>query len=236
MDLQLTPARWNRGFALLFLLGSLSWTACRASKQEDENSKGEVSAADSDEVLQRGQRQAGAAPAGAGSAEPVVDAGCPHLQGEGCAHGSPAQGLPAQGTEPSAEKQHSYGEPLGSGAASVRIDLVDMLRDPSGYHGKRVELSGIVERACTRRGCWMELAPKKGAPGCRVTFKDYSFLIPTDSAGKRAAVEGTVQVTEVEAPAVAHYESEGAQFPQKTKDGRALEVRVVATGVQLSES
>jgi hypothetical protein len=66
-----------------------------------------------------------------------------------------------------------------------------------------------------------------------VTFQDYAFFVPTDAAGSRAKLEGVVQVTEVKAEAVDHYESEGATFTNKDADGSAKEVRLVASGVEL---
>jgi len=95
-----------------------------------------------------------------------------------------------------------------------------------------------VKRACSKRGCWMELVPNEAsnALGCRVKFKDYGFLVPTDSAGSSARLEGTVLVTKVKKAAVDHYEQEGAQFPKKAADGSANEVRFVATGVELTRS
>lgn len=81
----------------------------------------------------------------------------------------------------------------------------------------------------------MEIADVAGAdaPGCRVTFKDYGFFVPLDSAGSKARVQGTVQVRVVPAPEVEHMESEGAKFASKQPDGTAHEVRMVATGVEL---
>ncbi len=92
-----------------------------------------------------------------------------------------------------------------------------------------------MRRNCTRRGCWMELSQglDPSFPGCRVTFKDYGFFVPLDSAGASARVQGTVDVTTVGAPEVAHLESEGARFASKQPDGTAREVRIVATGVEL---
>jgi hypothetical protein len=82
----------------------------------------------------------------------------------------------------------------------------------------------------------MEIAPTAGAQqgSCRVTFKDYGFLVPTDAAGSHARLLGKVQVTVIARPAVQHYESEGATFANKRPDGSALEVRIVASGVELS--
>jgi hypothetical protein len=66
-----------------------------------------------------------------------------------------------------------------------------------------------------------------------VTFKDYGFFVPLDSAGSTAKVQGTVEVKTVAATEVEHLESEGAKFAGKQPDGTAREVRMVATGVEL---
>ena len=97
-------------------------------------------------------------------------------------------------------------------------------------------MEGLVRRACSRKGCWMELAAgaDKASPGCRVTFKDYGFFVPTDSAGARAKVQGAVMIHKVEPQWVAHMEEEGAHFASKNPDGSANEVRLVATGVELT--
>ena len=73
----------------------------------------------------------------------------------------------------------------------------------------------------------MELAPSGGGDGMRVTFKDYGFFVPTDSAGAKARVAGTLKVSTLSAEEVAHLKSEGAQV----KSGR--EVQLVASGVEL---
>jgi hypothetical protein len=125
-----------------------------------------------------------------------------------------------------------YGAPVSAGAAQP---ISTLLANPDALSGKTVLVEGKVRAACTRRGCWMELSPgmEKGGPGCRVTFKDYGFFVPTDSQGADARVEGVVAVRTVPAGDVAHYESEGGSFPGKQPDGTAREVRIVATGVEL---
>jgi hypothetical protein len=97
-----------------------------------------------------------------------------------------------------------------------------------------VALEGKVRRACERKGCWMELATaatEKG-PGVRVTFKDYGFFVPVDSAGRSAKVEGVVKVAELSEERAKHYESEGATVP-RGKDGKPREIQLVASGVEL---
>ncbi len=136
----------------------------------------------------------------------------------------------AAATKPEAKK---FGEAI---TLHERQELKQVLSDPQTYAGKTVLVEGHVRRACSRRGCWMEIADGTDAkaPGCRVTFKDYGFFVPTDSAGSTALVQGTVKVASVEARRVEHLESEGANFASKQADGTAQEVQLIASAVELS--
>jgi hypothetical protein len=125
-----------------------------------------------------------------------------------------------------------FGGPISPGAAVALSSVIDK---PDDFQNQSVVVEAKVRRNCTRRGCWMELAESLGndTPGCRVTFKDYSFFVPLDSAGSNARVQGSVQVRLVPEQEVAHLESEGAKFTSKQADGTAREVRMIATGVEL---
>lgn len=144
---------------------------------------------------------------------------------------SPAPEPPAAPASAPASHQ-TFGAPLG---ASPSVSLSDVLKAPDQFADRTVTVEGEVRRACTRKGCWMELsqAQDASAPGCRVTFKDYGFFVPTDSAGSKARVEAKVESRVVKPELVAHLESEGAKFPEKSSDGSAREVRLVATGVEM---
>jgi hypothetical protein len=133
----------------------------------------------------------------------------------------------------SAKRGQPYGQPIGN---SEQVSLTNVLERGEQFRDKSVVMEGFVRRACSRKGCWMELAAgsQPSLPGCRVTFKDYGFFVPTDSAGSRARVEGKVAIQRVEPQWVAHMEEEGAHFTGKNPDGSANEVRLVATGVELT--
>jgi hypothetical protein len=135
---------------------------------------------------------------------------------------------PASTTTPDGKKL--YGQAL---APATPVTVAALLAHPET--GGPVTVEGSVRKACTRKGCWMELAEStsEGTPGCRVTFKNYGFFVPTNSAGSRARVQGQVEVDTLAAEAVRHYEEEGAVFAGKQPDGTAKEVRLVATGVEL---
>jgi hypothetical protein len=113
--------------------------------------------------------------------------------------------------------------------------LAAVLKSPAEFEGQTFVVEGNVRRACSRKGCWMELAADATAssPACRVTFKDYAFFVPTDSAGRMAKVQGTIELVKLKARHVEHLAEEGATFQQKAADGSAEEVHFVATGVEL---
>jgi len=127
-----------------------------------------------------------------------------------------------------------YGEALPTQLPTIVLE--SLLKAPKEYIEKPALVSGHVRQACTKKGCWMELSTTadKTAPGCRVTFKDYGFFVPLDSAGSSAKLAGTVTLKVVSKDHVDHLEAEGATFADKNADGTATEVQLIATGVELS--
>jgi Domain of unknown function (DUF4920) len=130
------------------------------------------------------------------------------------------------------EAKQAFGAPI---TTEPELTLANVLETPERFRDQTITVEGQVRSACTRRGCWMEVAQSADPrlPGCRVTFKDYGFFVPTDSAGAHAKVQGTLGVNTLPPERVAHLESEGGRFPNKRGDGSVDELRLVATGVEL---
>lgn len=137
--------------------------------------------------------------------------------------------VPAQADAPQGGWTLTRGEPL---KGATKVKLAELLAKPQAHEGKTVQLEGQVRKACEKKGCWMELASDAKNPGVRVTFKDYGFFVPLDSAGSQARVEGVVKVAELTDSRAKHYEEEGAIVPRGA-DGKPREVQLVATGVEL---
>jgi hypothetical protein len=140
----------------------------------------------------------------------------------------PGQSCEAASAGPAA-KAGPAGEVLARGEklkGLPPVTLATVLASPDAYAGKTLALEGTVRRACTKKGCWMELSDTTGGPGVRVTFKDYGFFVPLDSAGRSARVEGVVKVTELSEAQAAHLKAEGATVASR-------EVQLVAAGVEL---
>lgn len=139
---------------------------------------------------------------------------------------------------------HDHAKPAAAAAAPLHrgekftnaptVKLADVVQKPETFAGKTVTVEATVRKACTNKGCWMELAETGDAksPAVRVTFKNYGFFVPLDSAGSTAKVEGQLKVAELSEAKAKHWESEGASIPRGA-DGKPREVQLVATAVEL---
>jgi hypothetical protein len=112
------------------------------------------------------------------------------------------------------------------------VPLTTVLEKPADYAKNPVVVEGVILKACSNKGCWMELAPEAGKTGVRVTFKDYGFFVPLDSKGMKARAEGVTKVKTLSKKEVDHLVGEGAKLT-RNEDGTANEVSFVAAGVEL---
>lgn len=165
----------------------------------------------------------------------LVFAGCESQPGAAPAPEPPQTAPAAQTASGPRANTKGYGAAL---RGENPVTLASVLSAPESYQDKTVLVEGEVRRACTRKGCWMEIAESMdgSARGARVTFKDYGFFVPTNSAGAHAKLEGVVKVELMKAGYVEHLEEEGAKFPNKNPDGTVREVQFVATGVELTRA
>jgi hypothetical protein len=128
------------------------------------------------------------------------------------------------------------GEVIKRGAAidpaTRTAPLAEVLEKPAEYAKSPVVVEGVITKACSKKGCWMELAPSAEKDGVRVTFKDYGFFVPTDSKGLQARALGVVKVRTISKSEADHLEGEGAKL-SRGADGTAKEVSFVASGVEL---
>lgn len=111
--------------------------------------------------------------------------------------------------------------------------LAEILADPAKFDGATVVTSGVVSRACKKKGCWMELSPEKSERAMRVTFKDYGFFVPLDSQGSAARVDGIVKVKKLSKAEADHFEEDGGRIV-RDEDGTAVEISFIANGVELT--
>jgi len=124
-----------------------------------------------------------------------------------------------------------FGAPLGD---SPKVALADLVKDAASYSGKTVKTEGTVSTVCQGSGCWMIL--KSGDQSVRVTFKDYGFFVPKDSAGATAVMEGVFNVKTIPEATAKHYAGETPGGKPDTIKGDQKELSLVASGVEIAKS
>lgn len=75
--------------------------------------------------------------------------------------------------------------------------------------GRPVQVEGVVDAVCQKRGCWMVL--RDGAAHARVLMKDHAFAVPVDARGKRARVEGVLERRTFSPAQVQHLEEDAGR-------------------------
>jgi hypothetical protein len=79
---------------------------------------------------------------------------------------------------------------------------------------KEFKITGTLVSVCQEKGCWTTLETDDGHD-IRMTFKDYSFFLPVDYAGKTVVAEGVgfKKVTGVDE--LRHYAEDGGKSAEE---------------------
>lgn len=88
--------------------------------------------------------------------------------------------------------------------------LSAILAEPERFRDQVVRTEGQIAQVCQRMGCWMELREGPTGPAVRVPMAGHGFFLPRDAAGRRAMMEGRVELRELSPDVRAHLEGEGA--------------------------
>jgi hypothetical protein len=105
----------------------------------------------------------------------------------------------------------SFGDDITpAGSAS----LSDVINDFELEVEKEFKITGILVAVCQEKGCWTTLETGDGRD-VRMTFRDYSFFLPVDYAGKTVVAEGVgfKRVTGVDE--LRHYAEDGGKSAEE---------------------
>jgi len=118
---------------------------------------------------------------------------------------SPAGNKPAEVNQ-STPEQGRYGAKINAENTISGPQLYSMLQAKDSVW---VTLKSKIVANCQKSGCWMDLDMGNDQV-IKVTFKDYAFVIPIDSKGKTATVEGFAKKELISVELLKHYaEDEG---------------------------
>ncbi|MEQ9310471.1 MAG: DUF4920 domain-containing protein [Balneolaceae bacterium] len=96
-----------------------------------------------------------------------------------------------------------------------------------------VTLRTSVSEVCNKKGCFF--IAQEGDYSARITFKDYSFFIPTDSQGKEVTLVGEFTVQTLSEEQAKHYAEDAGKDPALI-NGDQKEYSIVATSVVVPKS
>lgn len=93
--------------------------------------------------------------------------------------------------------------------------------------GEPVKIQGQITEVCQKKGCFMVLTD--GQKHARVTFKDYGFFVPKNSAAQNVVVYGELSSKTLSPEQKNHYEQDAGRDASYTES--VTEFAVVASSV-----
>lgn len=110
-----------------------------------------------------------------------------------------------------------------------RMGLGALLAQADTLVGQDVLVVTQVGKVCQKKGCFF--IATEGSLAVRVSFKDYSFFIPTDSGGKAVILTGQLVRRELSAEQAAHFNADVGDDGSTLSPGPVYEI--VADAVRI---
>jgi len=82
-------------------------------------------------------------------------------------------------------------------AVEAVTPIAELATDPDRFADQLVRVEGEVTGVCQKAGCWMEVADGAGH-AVRVQVEDGVLVFPAEAEGGTAAVEGKVEIVDME--------------------------------------
>lgn len=115
-------------------------------------------------------------------------------------------------------------------SADTAMSLTELVRGSDRYLGQEVTVSTRIAKVCRKKGCFF--IAREGDTYARVTFRDYAFFIPTDSAGRQVTLNGVFRRQEVSPEQARHYREDLGESSAEPP-AAATEYHIVATAIRI---
>jgi hypothetical protein len=117
-------------------------------------------------------------------------------------------------------------------AAADPVALSVLVENHADYVGESVVVEARVSEVCQKKGCFF--IAKDGDATVRVSFKDYSFFVPTNISGRDVTLVGELRQVELSEEQAAHLEEDMGSADVDVAPGPQFEI--VASAVRIPKS
>ena len=121
-----------------------------------------------------------------------------------------------------------FGAPLDADARSASLEA--RLDNPGDYLDTSVRVEARISQVCQKKGCFM--IATAGDKAVRISFRDYSFFVPTDTGGKTVTLTGTLVERVLSEKQAAHFREDAGS--DTIQAGKVYEI--VADSVSIPKS
>lgn len=121
-----------------------------------------------------------------------------------------------------------FGAPLDADARSASLQT--LLDNPADYLDTSVRVEARISQVCQKKGCFM--IASAGDRAVRISFRDYSFFVPTDTSGKTVTLTGTLVERVLSEKQAAHFREDAGS--DTIQAGKVYEI--VADAVSIPRS
>lgn len=121
-----------------------------------------------------------------------------------------------------------FGNEMGDIDEESTLKLLDAIQ-LSGEENE-IYIKTQISQVCMKKGCFF--IANESDESARVTFKDYSFFIPTNSLNKEVIIRGVISAKELSEDQAKHF-AEDAGEDASTVEGPVKEYSIVASSVLL---
>jgi hypothetical protein len=121
-----------------------------------------------------------------------------------------------------------FGAPLDENARATSLEA--LLDSPGDFVDTAVKVDARISQVCQKKGCFM--IATAGDRAVRISFKDYSFFVPTDTGGKTVTLTGTFIERELSEKQAAHFREDAGT--DTLQAGKVYEI--VADAVSIPKS
>lgn len=128
------------------------------------------------------------------------------------------------------ESYEVYGRDPGDIKKTKSLSTV--ISSSKSMNEEAVIIKTSIAEVCEKKGCFF--IAQDGDKTARVTFKDYSFFIPTDSKGKDVTIVGMFSKKVLSEDKAKHY-AEDAGKDSNEITGEQVEYSIVATSIIINK-